>query len=229
MDVFWEKKLFITKGMKSKMKVVVFFSDGASLLKYLLENDPNLNNKYRIVGAFTSNKNVPGIEVTKQAGIEYECLDIRDWCRSHKKKFVDLIARQLYFAEVSSLIKHFQADIIIFSGFMIVVTEPLLSEYKNRIINLHPNDLTILDDRGRRKYTGRGNVAKAIADGEKVTRSTAHIVTDEVDGGPIIVVSDPLPVEPGIDPDVHQEKMKWACDGPVLAKALALIAEWRNK
>lgn len=209
------------------MKVIVFFSGDASGLKYLLENDPNLNDKYRIVGAFTTNKNAFGIEIAKQAGIECECLDIRDWCRSHKKKFTDLIARQLYFAEVSSLIKHFQADIIIQTGFILIVTEPLLGEYKNRIINLHPSDLTILDDRGRRKYTGTYTVARAIADGEKVTRSTIHIVTDGVDEGPIIVVSDPLPVEPGIDPDVHQEKMKWACDGPALAKALDIISEWR--
>ena len=229
MDVFSEKKLFITKESRSAMKVVVFFSGGASVLKYLLEKDTNLNNKYCIVGAFTDNKDAPGIEVTKEAGIEYECLDIRDWCRSNNKKFTDMKARESYFSEVSDLIKHFQADIIIHSGFTLIVTEPLLGEYKNRIINLHPNDLTILDDRGRRKYTGTYTVARAIADGEKVTRSTIHIVTDGVDEGPIIVVSDPLPVEPGIDPDVHQEKMKWACDGPALVKALALIAEWRNK
>lgn len=209
------------------MKVVVFFSSNASILKYLLENDPNLNNQYRIVGAFTDKKNSSGIEITTQAGIECEVLDIHDWCRSHKKKFTDLRARQPYFVEVSSLIKRFQADIIILCGFILLVTEPLLSEYKNRIINVHPNDLTILDEQGRRKYTGRGTVAKAIADGEKVTKSTVHIVTEEVDGGPIIVVSDPLPVEPGIDPDVHQEKMKWFCDGPAFAKALALIVEWR--
>lgn len=224
-----KRKLFIKNGKGSKMRVVVFFSGDASVLRYLLEKDPNLNDKYQIVGAFTDNKDAPGIEVVKQAGIEYECLDIHDWCRAHKKKFTDLTARQLYFVEVSSLIKHFHADIIIFSGFMIVVTEPLLGEYKNRIINLHPNDLTILDDRGRRKYTGTGTVRKAISDGEKVTRSTIHIVTEGVDEGPIIVVSDPLPVEPGIDPDAHKEKMKWACDGPAFVKALDIIAGWYNK
>jgi hypothetical protein len=48
-----------------------------------------------------------------------------------------------------------------------------------------------------------------------------------VDGGPILVVSDPLEVEPGVSPKEHQEHMKWACDGPAYQRALRLIAEGR--
>lgn len=209
------------------MRVVVFFSGGASSLKYLLEQDPNLNKKYQIVGAFTDTKDASGISLVKQAGSELECLDIRDWCRAQDKKLTDLLARQAYFTEVSHLIKRFEADILMLSGFMRVVTEPLLSEYKHRILNVHPADLTVLDAQGRRKYVGMDAVAKAIAAGEKFTRSTIHLVAENVDGGPIVVLSDPLPVESGIDPKAHQEKMKWACDGPAYQKALELITDGR--
>lgn len=207
------------------VRVVVFFSGGASSLKYLFEHDSNLDKKYRIVGAFTDMKDSSGIAFVKQVGIKLKCLDICDWCRVHNKKLTDLKARQSYFAEVSSLIKPFQADIIMLSGFMRIVTEPLLGEYENRILNVHPADLTILDGYGQRKYIGTDAVAKAIATGEKSTRSTIHLVTADVDGGPIVALSDPLPVEPGIAPAVHQEKMKWACDGPAYARALMLIAD----
>lgn len=209
------------------MRVVVFFSGGASSLKYLLEHDADLRKRYEIVGAFTDTKDASGIALVRQAGIELECLDIRDWCRAHNKKLTDLEARKEYFAEVGRLIKRFQPDIIMLSGFMRLVTEPLLSEYKHRILNVHPADLTILDEQGRRKYTGMDAVAKAIQVGEKSTRSTIHLVTAEVDAGPVVVLSDPLPIEPGVEPKAHQERMKWACDGPAYAKALKLIAEGR--
>ncbi len=209
------------------MRVIVFFSGGASSLKYLLEQDANLGKKYRIVGAFTDTKDASGIALVNREGIELACLDIRDWCRAHHKKLTDLKARQAYFAEVSLLIKRFGADILMLSGFMRLVTEPLLSEYEHRILNVHPADLTVLDALGRRKYAGMDAVSKAIAAGEKATRSTIHLVTEDVDGGPIVVLSDPLPVEPGVDPKAHQERMKWACDGPAYQKALALIADGR--
>lgn len=207
------------------LRVVMFFSGGASSLKYLFKHDSNLNKKYKIIGAFTDTKAASGIAFVEQIGIELACLDIRDWCRAHNKKYTDLKARQSYFAEVSSLIKHFQADVIMLSGFMHIVTEPLLGEYKNKILNVHPADLTILDEHGQRRYIGINAVAKAITAGEKSTRSTIHLVTANVDGGPIVALSDPLPVEPGIDPTTHQEKMKWACDGPAYARALILIAD----
>ena len=207
------------------MRVMVFFSGSASSLKYLFKHDFNLNRKYGIVGAFTDLKDASGIAFVKQVGIKLKCLDIHDWCRSHNKKITDLKARQSYFAEVGALIRGFQADVIILSGFMRIITEPLLSEYKNRILNVHPSDLTILDEQGQRKYTGTDAVAKAIAAGEESTRSTIHLVTADIDAGPIITLSAPLPVEPGITPAEHQEKMKWACDGPAYIRALMLIAD----
>ena len=207
------------------MRVIVFFSGSASSLKYLFKHDFNLDRKYRIVGAFTDLKDASGIAFVEQIGIKLRCLDIYDWCRSHNKKLSDLKARQSYFSEVGVLIRGFQADVIMLSGFMRIITEPLLSEYKNRILNVHPADLTILDKRGQRKYIGTDAVAKAIAAGEKSTRSTIHLVTADIDNGPIVTLSAPLPVEPGINPAAHQEKMKWACDGPAYIRALMLIAD----
>lgn len=207
------------------MRVVVLFSGGASALKYLLEHDPNLNVTYRFAGAFTDTKKAAGIEIARQAGIPVEVLDYREFISERHARFSDQRVRREYFAQVVECIAKWQPDVLMHSGFMLIVTDPILSVYKNRILNVHPADLTVVDERGRRKYTGMDAVAKAIQSGEKQTRSTIHLVTEEMDGGPILVLSDPLSVQRGIDPKAHQEKMKWACDGPAYQKALELIAD----
>jgi len=209
------------------MRVVVFFSGGASALKYLLGNDPNLNVKYQFVGAFTDRKEAPGIELARRAGIPVEILDYREFIKERRAKFSDISVRREYFAQAVEKIAKWQPDILMQSGFMLITTAPLLSAYKHRILNVHPADLSVLNEQGRRKYVGMDAVVKAIQAGEKYTRSTIHLVTAEVDEGPIVVLSDPLPVEPGVDPKAHQEKMKWACDGPAYQKALEFIAEGR--
>ena len=124
---------------------------------------------------------------------------------------------------VKEKIEYLRADLVILSGFMRIISEPLLGSVP--IINVHPADLRILDKRGKPKYTGDDAVTDAINAGETETCSTIHLVTKEIDGGPIITVSDPLRVIPGIDPKVHQEEMKTACDGPAYAEAMRMICD----
>jgi phosphoribosylglycinamide formyltransferase-1 len=209
------------------MRVAVLFSGGASALKYLLENDPHLNVSYQFVAAFTDVKDAPGIEIARRASIPIEILDYRDFLRERQAHFKDLRVRREYFAQVVGKISKWQPDILIHSGFLLIVTDPLLSAYRHRILNVHPADLTVLDEKGRRKYLGMDAVRRAIEAGEKQTRSTIHLVTAEVDRGPIVVLSDPLLVSPGVGPKLHQEKMKWACDGPAYQRALELVADGR--
>jgi hypothetical protein len=71
-------------------------------------------------------------------------------------------------------------------------------------VNVHPGDLRVNDERGRRSYAGLGWVptAKALLAGERFVYSSTHLVTPQLDGGPIARVSRPVPVElpPGATP-----------------------------
>jgi len=121
---------------------------------------------------------------------------------------------------------------------MRILTSPVVSAFP--VLNVHPADLRIKDE-GERVYTGFDAVRDAGLAGENETRSSVHLVTEEVDDGPILVVSPPFRVERGMvetlrerDEDAlddyigaHQEWMKWCGDGPALAKALGLAAEGR--
>lgn len=67
-------------------------------------------------------------------------------------------------------------------------------------VNVHPGDLRVKYTSGKKagkpKYTGLGWIpsAKAILAGEKEVYTSVHIVTSELDGGPVVAVSDPQPV-----------------------------------
>lgn len=205
------------------LRVVVFFSSGASSLKYLINRDPHYGKKYQIVGAFTNKEGTVGAKITYQYGIPTVCLGYRQWCRQENRDHKDEAARRNYFAEVCRLIENFEADVIILSGFMMIITDPLLSEYRGRILNVHPANTTIKGEDGKTKYAGDNAVEDAIEAGEKSTCSTVHVITEEVDNGPIVALSEGWPVIPGIEPDVHQGEMKWVCDGPAYVLALERI------
>ena len=190
------------------MRVVAMFSGSASSLQYLIERDPNLGAKYQFAGAFTDKKNASGIELARSAKIPVEIHDYREYVSARSAKFSDMGVRDEYFREVADIVDQWKPDIIMQSGFMLITTISFLSHFKYRVLNVHPADLSILDDLSRRKYTGLHVVERALADGALETRSTVHIVTEGVDEGPIIVRSEPLPVEPGTTATRHQEKMK---------------------
>ena len=209
-----------------KKNIVIFFSNGASGYKYLIDNDDRLNKNYRIVGCFTDNKNASGIQ--KFSGVSV--LDYGDWCHKNNVTKKDMTARELYFKEIhNEFLSLLEIDLIILSGFMLKIPPSFISKYENKIINIHPADLSILDpNTGKPKYRGADAVRLAIESGEVATCSTIHFVTNELDCGEIICISDPLEVG-GRTPEEQQELMKKECDGPALSRALKILFEKKNK
>jgi len=76
-----------------------------------------------------------------------------------------------------------QPDLVVLAGFMRVLKQPLLDAFAGRIINLHPSLLPA--------FPGLDGIGQAWRRGVKITGCTVHVVTPEVDGGPIL---DQLPV-----------------------------------
>jgi len=203
-----------------KMRVVVLFPGGASAVPFMLDSDD-----FEVVGAISSSKNAPGIEKLRKLGIPVEVLDIKDFYAG--RPISDMSVRSEYEEQLIRIIrgKGWNPDIIACSGYMYVLTPRFLREFPNRVLNVHPADLSIVEG-GRRKYTGLHVVKAQIEAGEKETRSTVHIMNELPDQGPIVVVSPPLPVE-GRSPEEQQNLMKEKCDGPAYRRALELIAEGR--
>jgi phosphoribosylglycinamide formyltransferase-1 len=71
-----------------------------------------------------------------------------------------------------------RADLVVLAGFMRVLKPRFLAAFSGRIINLHPSLLP--------SFPGLDGIGQAFRRGVKITGCTVHVVTAEVDGGPIL-------------------------------------------
>jgi folate-dependent phosphoribosylglycinamide formyltransferase PurN len=222
------------------LRVAVFFSGGASGFSYLANHDPNFGETYEVVVGISSDPDAPGMDALRAAGIPVEAHDIEAFYDQRQASLTDLEVRADYDAETATILKSYDPDLVLLSGYMWILTEPITDPY--HVINVHPADLAIEDDAGDRQYIGADPVYDAIVAGEAETRSTVHFVTPAVDAGSILVRSKPLSVHRDLVDDLetfgaeggireyanaHQEWMKWEGDGPAIAKAVELIAAGR--
>jgi len=219
-------------------RVVALFSGGASAARYLLDHDPDCGERYAVVGAFTDDPGAPGVDALEARGVPVAANDFAAFHEARGAEFDDMDTRRAYDAATADRVERFDPDVVVLSGYMRVLTAPMLGAYPT--LNVHPADLAVTDEEGDRRYVGTDAVHDAIADGRGATRSTVHLVTAAVDAGPLVVRSKPFPVrreqvatlrEHGEDAalrnyaDAHQTWMKWEGDGPALAAALGLVAD----
>ena len=136
------------------------------------------------------------------------------------------------------MLQQFDVDAVVLLGYIYILTAPMLDAFPGRILNVHDADLTLLGSDGRRRYTGLHSTRDAILAGERETRSTLHVVTEEVDAGPILAVSEPFPVAPLVADALacgaldmirayayaHREWMMRRCWGPMVVAELEKLA-----
>jgi len=207
----------IFEPREEPMRIVAMFSGGASAVPFMTDGK-----KYKVIGAISSNKDASGMGKLKKYDIPVVVNDIHDFYDDNPIK--DMNIRKEYDKKTLSIVKNWEPDVIACSGYMYFLTPILLYAFPNRILNVHPADLSILDEKGNRKYVGDNAVEDAMEAGEKITRSTIHLMDEGEDHGPILYISDGLPIE-NRTPEEQQELMKRKCDGPAYKKALELLSE----
>lgn len=118
-------------------------------------------------------------------------------------------------AEICQALTERKVDVVVLTGFMRMVKEPLLSEFRDRIVNVHPSLLP--------RFKGRDAPQQAIDEGEIETGCTVHLVTAEVDAGRILA-QDTVPIHIGDDAEALHERIKER-EHRLLPKVLG---EWRQ-
>lgn len=83
-----------------------------------------------------------------------------------------------YEADIVEALRDHKIDLICLAGYMRIVGDTLLKEYKDRIINIHPSLLP--------SFKGKNGIKDAFEYGVKVFGVTIHYVSKEIDGGRII-------------------------------------------
>jgi len=178
----------IYKHYNSKMRVAGFMSGTGSVLKKIIEEE----NGYKVVVIFSDNFNSNACLIGKEHDIPVVIRDLNSYCSKRKTSRYNLNIRKDFDKETVKILECFHISVIAYAGYMSLVTSILIDNFIG--VNVHPADLSILDNNGNRKYTGATAVGDAIREGETYIRSTSHLLTEEVDGGPILMISKPLRV-----------------------------------
>lgn len=169
------------------MRVAVLCSQRAPGLLQVLQ-DPRRGSMFDIVACISSEHDFADREAVTAAGVPTFVHDIHDFYRSWNAKVSDLELRKNYDVMIAKRLAAYDVDIIVLCSYLYIVTAPLLDLYPQRVLNIHHSDLP--------NYPGLHAVRDAILAGERETRATAHIVTNELDCGPAIARSWPFPVHP---------------------------------
>jgi len=191
------------------------------------------------------------LDLEELAEIPTIIMDGYKWCGSWAKSKDDPVLKEIYeqksreFNEylVKSL-KDFEArnelniDLIVLGGYMRLVKEPLLTEFKDKMINVHPADLFIRA-KNQRAFTGANACYDALKAGRNKTKSSVIMVDEGEDHGEILVQGPDVWVskeflnssdKENLLPDYakkHQSIQKEQSDWPALTTALELIANGR--
>lgn len=223
---------------RAPLRVALLSSRRAPGLRYLLEQDPGRGTRYEIVaGVVSTGKSEVPAELAV-ADVPCAIHDLRSFCSSRGRRLSDLDARCLYDARTVRLLGRFAPDLIVLSGYLHLLTEPMLSAYDGRIVSIHDADLALARTDGGPRYPGLHATLDALQAGEPETRSTVHLVDRDVDTGPPLVRSWGFPAHPLVSDakswgatDIlkayayaQREWMMRAAWGPLLARAIDLFA-----
>lgn len=197
------------------LNIAVFVSGGGTNLQALIDaQDRGEIKNGKITFVLASNENAYAIERAKKAGIESTVVN---------RKAYDTKAD--YDKAVLEALDGKNIDLIVLAGFLSILGEDLVNEYKNRIINIHPSLIPLFCGDG---FYGKKVHTAVLNSGMKVTGATAHFVNEITDGGAIILQK-AVPVEQDDNEDILQYRVMRQAEWEILPKAVSLFCEGRIK
>ena len=128
---------------------------------------------------------------------------------------------EAYDEELTALLKAKNADLIVLAGFMTILGGKVISNFQNRIINIHPALIPSFCGEG---YYGLRVHEAALEKGVRVSGATVHIVTPECDAGPI-VLQRAVEVKQGDTPELLQRRIMEEAEWKILPEAVRLFSD----
>ncbi len=121
------------------------------------------------------------------------------------------------------LLQSLDIQLVVLAGFMTIITEEMVNAFPNAILNVHPSLIPAFCGKG---YYGLHVHEKALEYGVKLSGATVHFVSEECDGGPI-VLQRAVPVEDGDTPETLQRRIMEQAEWVLLPQAVSLFCQNR--
>lgn len=120
-------------------------------------------------------------------------------------------------------LRELDIDLVVLAGFMVILTEEMVQAFPNAILNVHPALIPSFCGPG---YYGLHVHEKALEYGVKLSGATVHFVSEECDGGPI-VLQKAVPVEESDTPETLQRRIMEQAEWVILPQAVSLFCQDR--
>jgi phosphoribosylglycinamide formyltransferase-1 len=148
--------------------IVVLISGNGSNLQAIIDacKQKKINGTLRAV---VSNKaDAFGLERAREAGIAAHALSASQFA-----------SREAFDRELVQEIDAYAPDVVVLAGYMRILSPAFVAHYAGRLLNIHPSLLP--------KYPGLNTHRQVLENGDAEHGTSVHFVTDELDGGPVIL------------------------------------------
>lgn len=153
--------------MTAKRRVAILISGGGSNMLALVASMTG-DHPARPVLVVSNDPGAGGLARAADLGIPVAAVDHRPFGRD----------RAAFEAELLKPILAARPDILCLAGFMRVLTPDFVGRFEGRMLNIHPSLLP--------KYPGLHTHVRALAAGDREAGCTVHLVTPELDAGPVL-------------------------------------------
>lgn len=149
--------------------IVVLISGSGSNLQAIIDACENgVIDNGRIAAVISNKSDAYGLERARLAGIATAHLAAKDYAD-----------RDSFDRALADLIDGYQPDLVVLAGYMRILSGDFVRHYHGRMLNIHPSLLP--------KYTGLHTHQRALDAGDQEHGTSVHFVTEELDGGPVIL------------------------------------------
>jgi phosphoribosylglycinamide formyltransferase-1 len=152
------------------LKIVVLISGSGSNLQAIIDAIQSGALKAEITGVLSNKADAGGLTRAEKAGIATAVL-----------MHGDFLERDSFDQAMQEKIDAWAPDIVVLAGFMRILTPGFVAHYSGRLLNIHPSLLP--------KYKGLHTHRRALEAGDTTHGCSVHLVTAELDGGPVIAQS----------------------------------------
>ena len=184
-------------------RIVVLISGSGTNLQALIDACNSADYPGEIVGVISNKADAYGLVRAQNSNIATHAI-------SHKA----FDSRESYDHALIEKIDALKADIVVLAGFMRILTPAFVQHFSGKLLNIHPSLLP--------KYQGLNTHQRALDAKDQEHGVSVHFVTEELDGGPVILQAK-VPVFDGDTADdlasrVHEQEhriyplvVKWFC------------------
>ncbi len=162
-------------------RIVVLISGNGSNLQAIIDACKRQSLPGEVCAVFSNRADAYGLERAANAGIAAHTLQASEYAD-----------RPAFDRALMTAIDQYQPDAVVLAGYMRILTPEFVSHYAGKLLNIHPSLLP--------KYPGLHTHRKALENGDSEHGTSVHFVTEQLDGGPVILQAR-VPIFPGDDED----------------------------